>query len=180
MSRIKRCPKCGHRNPEQADLCEVCGEFLGLVMPETVSDPVEPEPVVPDPADGSPPATPERATRMETAAPSLLYLELPTPAGHRSYPVRSGQIVGQAHPTSLAQVQIEPLPGVDRIHRQHGRFDWRDGEWRVTALDQRLFGSDFTNSTVLNGQRLAPGDSYPLGNSDRLALAGVLFTVRIA
>jgi hypothetical protein len=178
MLRIKRCPKCGHRNPEPADLCEVCEEFLGLVAPETVSDPVEPEPVVPDPADGSPPATPGRVTQVETAAPSLLYLE--SPAGHRNYPVKPGDIVGQAHPTSLAQVQIESLPGVDRIHRQHGRFDWRDGQWHVTALDQRPFGSDFTNSTVLNGQRLAPGDSQPIQSGARLTLAGVLFTVRIA
>jgi hypothetical protein len=178
MSRIKRCPKCGHRNPESADLCEVCGEFLGLVAPETVADP-EPERAVPDPAlPASTSGVPVRVTQVETAAPSLLYLE--SPAGQRSYPVKPGDIVGQAHATSAAQVQIEPLPGAQCIHRQHGRFDWRDGQWYITALDQRPFGSDFTNSTVLNGQRLAPGDSQSLGNGDRLVLAGVLFTVRIA
>lgn len=179
MSRVKRCPKCGHRNSEQADLCEVCEEFLGLVAPETVQDPVEPERVALDPIPTEPPpAASGRITQVETAAPPRLYLE--TPAGQRAYPVKSGDIVGQAHATSAAQVQIEPLPGAQCIHRQHCRFDWRDGQWHVTALDQRLLGSDFTNSTVLSGQRLVPGDSRPLRSGDRLALAGVLFTVRIA
>lgn len=179
MSRIKRCPKCGHRNPEPADLCEVCEEFLGLVAPETIADP-EPERAVPDPTrPASTSAAPGRVTQVETAAASLLYLE--SPAGQRTYPVKPGDIVGQAHATNAAQVQIDPLlPGAPCIHRQHGRFDWRDGQWYVTALDQRPFGSDFTNSTVLNGQHLAPGDSRPLQPGARLSLAGVLFTVRIA
>lgn len=178
MSCIKSCPKCGHRNPEPADLCEACEEFLGLVAPETVADP-EPEQVIPDlTALASTPAASGRVTQVESTAPSLLYLE--SPAGHRTYSVKSGDIVGQAHATSTAQVQIESLPGAQCIHRQHGRFDWRDGQWYVTTLDQRSFGSDFTNSTVLNGHHLAPGTSQPIQPGARLVLAGVLFTVRIA
>ena len=91
MSRIKRCPKCGHHNPEPADLCEVCEEFLGLVAPETVADP-EPERAVPDPAHpASNSAASGRVTQVETAAPALLYLE--SPAGQRTYPVKPGDIV---------------------------------------------------------------------------------------
>lgn len=178
---IKDCPRCLHANPEEAFVCEACGEFLGAVQPREAEAPPPVEPVddgIVPPASDSGETT--RATRPQ-GGEALLYLEMLDTGD--CYRIEHGNLLGQEYPGNPAQVQIGQLPNSDRIrliHRRHCRFEFESERWWITPLDQRAFGSDFTNTTDLNERRLHPDRRHPLNDGDRLELAGVVFTVRIA
>lgn len=183
---LKLCPRCRHPNPENAFVCEVCDEFIGDVQPQEAalsqdaadSGPVEGE-GEPSPSSPSHGETPS-VTRQEPAT-TLLYLEMP--ATGDSYRIGHDDQLGQQHPDSPAEVQIQytlHCDNIRQIHRQHCRFEFESGRWWLIPLDQRQFGRSFTNSTRLNDKRLAPGQRYPLSTGDRLNLAGVDFLARVA
>lgn len=188
---VRICPRFGHANPEDALECATCGEFLGMENP------------VPAPSGGiEGPSHPEAGTSGEPveerdshsrsgngqmSLPSegaerpgpgpAFYLEVP--GSNLIYTVRDGAVVGQAHPTSTAEVQLSDLSDVNYVHRRHCRFDFCDARWQCTPLDQRRFGRDFTNPTFLNGQRLDLDQPSIVTNGDRLTLSSFDLTVRI-
>jgi hypothetical protein len=153
---VKICPRCGLANSELAEQCEHDNEFLGVIPATPYKEkPPAPETVLPD--------FPGRA----------LYLEI-TGAG-KCLEVRDGWVIGQAHPSSRAEIQLAEVPGVNYIHRQHCRFSFQDDQWRVLAIKQAAF----TNPTFVNNRGLAPGESAVLRNGDRIALADTVLHARI-
>ena len=125
----------------------------------------EPEPHAAQP-EPEPAETPEPIPTM--------FLEAGSASG-QVFEVREGYVVGQAHPTSMAQIQLTDFPGVTYVHRNHCSFTFKDRKWNVTAIEQQAY----TNPTFLNQQRLAPGETRPLRNGDRLTLSGLTLTIRI-
>jgi hypothetical protein len=77
-------------------------------------------------------------------------------------------VLGRSHPDSPIQpdCDIGPLDPEGRVSRQHAVIDLRDGHLVVTDL-----GSP--NGTVVDGRRLEPHQSAPLGMRARLEFAGV-------
>ncbi|HUW62683.1 MAG TPA: FHA domain-containing protein [Candidatus Bathyarchaeia archaeon] len=132
---------------------------------ESAQDEPEPEPEMCEPQP-EPAATPEP---MPT-----LFLETGTASG-QVFEVREAYVVGQAHPSSTAQIQLADLPGVAYVHRSHCSFAFKDRKWHVTPIEQQTY----TNPTLVNQQRVPPGESCPLRNGDRLTLSGLTLTVRI-
>lgn len=194
---IKICPKCGHTNPEYENACTVCTYFIGMETPVAASTaatkaaktpPSEAAPAPNSPSvDTSSPHAQSDATTSDSstavapvrrfAARPSLYLQ----AGgtEQVFEICDGWVVGQAHPTSTAQLQLRDLPSITYVHRQHCQFTLREARWHVTALDQVSHGRDFTNPTLVNQTKLAPGETHALRNGDQLSLAGVKLVVRI-
>ncbi len=184
---VKICPKCGRANPEYENLCGECQQFIG--MEPAVPKPAAPPPTASEPADAAaqpnPVAAPETApaTRPEEPpqapkAPPACYLSLN--GSGQVFTLQDGSVLGQAHASSHATVQIPAeIDGVEYVHRQHCRFAYRDGRWRVQALDQTPFNQDFTNPTRVNQHLVTPGSWHPLGDGDELRLSGVSFQVKI-
>lgn len=177
---VKICPRCGRPNDELSEACESDGEFLGMV-PATPAEGTSAgefgESSAPSGPDESMPEAAELAQAPATdwfgQPRQLLYLDVA--ANGQCHEIQDGWVIGQAHPTSQAQVQLEDVPGLSYVHRSHCRFDLHDGRWHVTAVAQ----PSYTNPTFLNRQRLAPGQSMPLRNGDRLVLSNVALNVRI-
>lgn len=170
---VKICPRCGHQNDELAEACDQDGEFLGMV-PSTL---LRPEPLPPTPA--APAAAPKPASAPQVAVTQrfdtptqLLYLETST---GETVQIGHGQVLGQAHPSSSAHVQLHDLPGLNYVHRSHCLFEFVDNAWRITAIAQ----PEYTNPTFVNGKRIAPGEHAPLRNGDKLMLSNVALSVRI-
>jgi len=185
---VRECPKCGHKNPEEEQICSGpnCGEFLGFVDPTPITkvkrkphqdletgtahsfptnQPLSPHPSNVEGKEQSHPVT----TRYESQA--MLYLKCS--ASGKAHMVHPGWIMGQSHPTSQANIQISGVPGVNFIHRHHCRFDHDNGRWFVTAIDQQ----SFTNPTIVNDQKLAPGQNCVIKHGDKLTLVNTTFTV---
>lgn len=168
---VKICPQCQAINPEYENICTQCGQFIGMETP--VARP-QPKPA----AKAKPKTAPPAATQRFDPAAVCFYLE--APGSDTVYTIHHGDVLGQAHPSSAAQVQIDAnLQGSEFIHRQHCRFECKDGIWYVTALDQKAFQRDFTNPTFVNQHRLAPNTRQALKDGDRLGLSGVFLQVKI-
>jgi hypothetical protein len=195
---VKICPRDGHRNPETAHVCEVCGEFLGAIAPqEEVAAPEREPEVVGDvdeipAADGAsqgeqapthptPPQSGSRPTRAE-APGALLYLE--NSFSQEVYPVRCHDMLGREDPDSPAQVRIRPVagcPSIEEIHRRHCVFEFDAQQWWLIPLDQQEFGGRFTNTTSVNARPVRCGQRHALHDGDvlRFSHSGVGFNVRI-
>ena len=186
MRYVKICPRCGRENDELNEACENDGEFLGMVPATIGSDRPSIPSVAPleEPACAAPPpADPQSATSPHGAASvavtprfqqptHVLYVE--TAAGV-SHEVRNGSVIGQAHPSSAAHIQLEGLPGVNFVHRSHCMFEYRADGWYVAAIAQ----PNYTNPTFVNQKRIAPGQNVRLRNGDKLALSNVTLNIRI-
>jgi len=194
---VKICPKCGHTNPEYENACTVCTYFIGMETPvaasaaavKTASSHAEenagsdkpPAAEIPtcqeqNAANAVPHEAAAAPVRRFAARPSL-YLQ--ASGSEQVFEVRDGWVVGQAHPTSTAQLQLRDLPSIAYVHRQHCQFTLREATWYITAIDQTPRGRDFTNPTLVNQTKLAPGETHALHNGDQLSLAGVKLVVRI-
>lgn len=197
---VKICPKCRHSNPEYENICARCQQFIG--MESAVPKPAAPiqdnkttELPLSEAADAAPSETSaakekaDPAQRKEVSEPVqthpemekkplALYLEI---AGSQQIlTINSGNIVGQAHASSLAQVQIKDnVNGVEYIHRQHCRFDLLGEKWYLYPLDQSQFQQSFTNPTQLNQHIISPEERRLITNGDELQMSGVKFIVRI-
>ncbi len=157
LEYVKKCPKCGHENPESEFNCTFCD--ASLVMVEAVR------------ASGLGCAC-SSCSPVETQ--SLFSLEIPGTAIR--YNVKNGDVIGQDHHTSDAEIKLSGIDGVNFVHRRHCRFEVNcSGEWFVTPIIQE----DFSNPTNLNIQRLEPGQRYKITNGDKLTLGPVTFQVRI-
>ncbi|MEW5722302.1 MAG: FHA domain-containing protein [Thermodesulfobacteriota bacterium] len=164
---VKVCPKCGVSSSEGLNTCPGCGFFLGLVR-------AVPRPQEGPPAPGSEPEPPGPSPEAESREKEEPRLFLESVATGASYEVRSGQTVGQAHPTSRAQVQMSGIPNINFVSREHCRFDFEDGAWFVTALPSAL------NGASINQVPLAPGGRVRVRSGDELLLANVPFRVGTA
>ncbi len=187
---VKICPRCGRANPEYENLCADCQQFIGM------------EPAVPRPTDGGqrgaepdsvdatagrpPPEAPLQTAQptepqglpQAPAAPPTFYLSLN--GEDRTFTLQDGSVMGQAYPGSPATVQIPAgVNGVEYVHRQHCRFEYRDARWRVQPLDQAPFNQTFTNPTRVNRHLVPPGTWHLLADGDELRLSGVSFHIKI-
>jgi len=191
---VRICPN-GHENPDYDTRCGSCPEYIGDIEPQRKRD-IPPIPGSREVSDNQPPATfvPEAKPQLDSSATlkpqisvtkrqeqghQLLYLEM-TITGVK-FPVRPGQVIGQEHPTSVADVLLPNVPGTgtDYIHRRHCSFDVDGDQWYITPLDQRPFGSDFTNPTYVNGALVSPGARAVVRSGDRLTLVNVTFVINI-
>ncbi|MFH1137140.1 MAG: FHA domain-containing protein [Pseudomonadota bacterium] len=172
---VKPCPQCGLRNPEHEDVCPQCGQFLGLVRPVVLEREVAAAPDNHPAPDAGPPGDDRSAAAGPGPAPGPAEprLVLESLANGRTFQVLSGQTVGQAHPTSRAEVQMSGVPDLNYVSRHHCRFDFEEGGWSVTCLPAAL------NGLTLRGNQLAPGGRAPARDGDRLELANVPFIIRI-
>jgi pSer/pThr/pTyr-binding forkhead associated (FHA) protein len=171
---VRICPRCGRPNPEYENLCAACDQFIG--MEPAVAAPA-PAPTGGDDGAGADGAdTP--ATRRYTPLAESFFLRLES--ADLLLTVRPGSVLGQAHPTSDADLQVpDAVEGSDFLHRRHCRFEREAQRWTVTALDQSAYGSEFTNPTFVNQHRLAAGATHPLQDGDELRLSGLTFVVRM-
>ncbi len=172
---VRLCPACQQVNAEYAHTCSRCGQFIGLESPVAAptADPTTPLPA----ADPTPPPVAAAAASSPTVTQRYPACVLEAVDGQR-HPVQSGWVVGQAHPSSAAQVQLQGA-GTAFVHRSHCQLHYNGTTWEVTALDQQVLGGTFTNPTVVNRIPLAPGSQQALQHGDNLALSGVLLRVLI-
>lgn len=191
MSYVKVCPKCKSPNPEDADLCEADGEFLGTVPPTWQAEVRMPDPPV---ARDAPPPDREKVPQPSVAGmagadkTAITARWEPAPTLQLEWPehgvlltLRGGETLGQEHPSRLADIPLSPsLPGVGQVHRLHARIVCENSVWQVIAIDQKIHGSSFTNPTFVNNIRVLPGTGCPLRHGDTLTLSGVALNVRIA
>lgn len=188
---IKVCPLCGHHNPEWDDICggSGCNQFLGMITPvlansvekqtdENATDGRQDMPL-PQPVNTSASSEkeqPHHETRQEQQKITkrfrpVIYLECP--ANSKIYEIESGQVIGQAHPTSGAHVQLSDIPNINYVSREHCLFNFDNGQWYVTAIKTA------TNQTCVNQRLVERGVRMPIRNGDRLAMANVIFQIRI-
>ncbi len=156
---IKICPHCGHENPEYENLCSTCGHFIA--MENAVSK-----------------AAPLLATETTATSASAFYLHVEQNA--QIFTVKPGWVIGQAHSSSSAQIQLPAtLEGCEFVHRQHARFTYQEQRWYITPLDQQAFQRAFTNPSFLNQHPLTPGQSYAVQDGDRLVLSKIALLVKM-
>ena len=173
---VKICPQCGQHSPEHEGVCPHCGQFLGLVRPVLQERDPAPDLVVEQSRFGSGENGERFTMRLVPAgAPEKVepVLILESLEGDRIFRVLSGQTVGQAHPTSSAEVQMTGIPNLNYVSRQHCRFDFESGDWYVTCLPSAL------NGLTLRGAELSTGGRALVRDGDRLEMANVPFLVRI-
>jgi len=173
---VKICPRCGTPNPEYENLCSECGQFVG--MEPSVPRPAEaptPPPAPPEEPPSPPPRPTPAATSVEVGSCWLEPL-----FGGEILTVRSGAVLGQAHESNDAELQIPAtVDGSAYLHRRHCRLDREGDGWYLTAIDQAAFGRDFTNPTRVNEETLAPGERRQVGDGDELRLSDLRFRVKI-
>lgn len=179
---VKICPKCGHYNPEDAITCEKekCAHYLAMEQSQLKPEEAEHSSPVPGAltSDIASVSTneyighrQERGPVTQVCVQQVLYLdhkELPNPIE-----VQSGCVVGQKHPGSRADVQIDGIQNVNYISREHCHFNCVDGIWSVLVLPET------TNPTTLNQRRISKGEEVPISNGDQLVMANVGFQIRI-
>ena len=143
MSRIKVCPVCGERNPEDAFDCGRCGELLL------------------GPAQDEPPPGP---TALEPASPSAtvferkLLLRLEAPDGSGGLELESGALIGREASGG------EWLARRQTVSRRHARVRHDGTQWFIEDL-----GS--TNGTWVNERLVKPGTPCPIRPGDSVALS---------
>lgn len=180
---VKICPVCGYKNSEDSDVCIQDKVYLGMVPTvreediDSISESVAKELVDNSEQPAALPTVPEPDNKIQFKIPAVLYLEID--GMKQVFPVKPGDIAGQAYPGNTASIQISDVPFVKYVHRQHCQFDVQNSEWTVTALDQGRFGKDFTNPTRLNGELLKLGTPYPLKQGDQLVLGKLTLNLRL-
>jgi hypothetical protein len=188
VTYIKICPNCGHHNAE-IPKCSKCKYFIGDVdsVPACEasgnisddSDSAEPDDhEQPHKTNGYDDTCSVQEEQPHTLGGPKTTMFSPTPMlsleySGCSYDVEPGTIMGKADATSSANLQIPGLPNY--IHRRHCRFDFQNGQWQVTAIENE----EFTNPTFVNSNKVQPNQSLPLKNGDRLILCDVSFNVRM-
>lgn len=175
LKYVKICPRCGHANDEFSETCAVDGEFLGMApaVPAAATSDSVTEENVSAPAENATVETRQPETQQIGVPSRVLYLDIA--ANGDCHEIHDGWVIGQAHPTSQAEVQLEGIPGINFVHRRHCRFENREDGWYVIALEQ----PSYTNPTFINQEKVEPGQGRRLRNGDRLGLSNVIVNVRI-
>ncbi|OEU66981.1 MAG: hypothetical protein BBJ57_05175 [Desulfobacterales bacterium PC51MH44] len=177
LEHIKICPKCGHHNPEWEEVCcdESCDQFLGMVEPIAASSVADVNQKVGTSTDGFPSYVPQKSDQQAAVTKRLLQpiLYLEHSESSKIFEIHAGHIVGQAHPTSRAHIQMSNIPNINFVSREHCQFDFENGHWFVTAIRTA------TNPTYLNQLLIRLGERMPIKNGDRLLMSNVPFQVRV-
>ncbi len=169
---VRICPRCGNANPEYENVCSTCNQFIGMEAAAPAQRSMEGQ------IAGAPKSESAQATRRYVPVAESFFLQLPET--ELLLTVGPGNLLGQAHASGDAQLQIpESVDGSRYLHRRHCRFEREQESWLVIALDQRQYGSEFTNPTFVNQHRLAPGSRHVLKDGDQLRLSGLTFSVRM-
>jgi len=195
MNYVKVCPRCRHRNDEQARICESCDEMLLGVRPEPLQDERLSEDASPavalrgageviqlddlanTPEPARPPQPVQKTRGMDTEALTLEFTR-----GKRVFVIRSGQVLGRDDGTAdLGRANIPTDAGIDVgcVSRWHCRFHREDGHWYVTPLHDRRSELAKPNPTWIGSNRLGVSQPYVLRNGDLLRLADVELRVLI-
>jgi hypothetical protein len=145
----KICSKCGTVNSAEGFLCITPGCNTGIAFEKVV----------------------QGVEKPGMAPPRRIYIE--NPHLLHTVEVQSGQTVGQAHPTSKADVQLSGIPNIEYVSRSHCRFEFDGSTWIVTALPST------TNKTAVNGQIVPKGQGLPVRNGDMVIMASIPFRIRI-
>ena len=187
---VRVCPKCAEFEPEYEVTCSHCGHFLGAeaVVPRPAKAPDQPAAQESKPA---PPPEPASQTSEQVSgqakATAVLYLELPN--NGEVLAANSGDIIGQSHESSTAQLQIPTeIPGSQFVHRYHCRVEQSQSlneqgnssiSWWITPLSQASQGSEFTNPTSINQQKVNPDRKVMVKDGDIISLSGIQLKVCI-
>lgn len=178
-SYVRICRRCNAEEPEYEMTCSQCDEFLGAEAAVPKSDPNQPEYEEKVPTELSQQKTEtDQASRISDA---VFYLEVKQTG--EVLTIHSGDIIGQQHERSQAQVQLSgAIPGCECLHRYHCKMICNSGQlsemtWWILALDQTRYGSPFTNPTQLNQTTLTPGERTRLYDGDQLKLSGLCLKV---
>ncbi len=147
---VKVCPQCNAVSDESEMLCKGCGNYLGGVSITALSN----------------------LPGQEATAKGEAECHIECLSTGKCFKIRSGDVVGQAHPSSDVRIQLDGIPGVEYISRRHCRFDFHDDAWFVTALE------DVLNPTFYNRVRMAPGGQVRVRDGGILTLAAASFRVR--
>lgn len=185
---LRICPQCRYENPEHEYQCQQCGLFIGM-EPAILANPVIGDPITPTIHEQQPPAINSEPLTdwswnaahlpqiADDASPDTIELEC------LGYPlvltVPKGATIGQQHHQQGADIPIPSEIAESRyLHRRHCRIDKENGRWWLTAIEQSVFGRDFTNPTRINDLSLAPGERQELHEGDLLRLSGLRMRVR--
>lgn len=162
MSNTLRCPNCRHNNPSDGTECEICGTALGS---ETTiwkkSDLLEIER----------PAVTTTEFKKQTL---YLYVagadnQAPLQISDRS-PVVLGRGADNV-PAPNQAIDLTPFHAYSLgVSRQHALITYDEVGYTLEDL-----GS--SNGTLLNGNRLVPGQAYPLRSGDYMQLGELLMLV---
>ena len=207
---VKVCPKCKHPNPEYLNVCEQCQQFIAMEVPSAKTSSVEKSSVEKSSVENAsleasfePPSRVKNSTQSnKKTAPaittettetnsiaatklskvaknqSLVYLEIA--ATGQLLSIKSGEVMGQEHPTGIAEVKVpSSIEGAEYIHRQHCRFDYHKGHWFILPIEQSQYQQDFTNPTMLNRKMLSADSQHQLADGDVIHLSAVKFSVRL-
>ena len=184
MSQFVRiCPRCQTQNPEYEHICTSCGQFIAMESPVVVdAKKIEVEKTAEESTAATPtlekPATASVTSEPVTDTTPSIYLELRT-ADRPLFTVKSGWIMGQAHPDNRAEIQIpNHIADSQFVHRCHCRFLYKDNHWYVQALDQKRYQGQFTNPTLVNDVPMSPDKARQIKNGDILRLSGLYFQVK--
>lgn len=142
--------------------------------PRTLEDAPDSIPVAPDPFAGGPPAPVTGGGRMRPAWKVTFYVTSPS-QGVITLDVWRVTVLGRADPMSAFRPDLDYGPyGAMRcgVSRRHALL--RPTEDALSIIDQHS-----TNGTWVNGQRLTPGQGFPLTDGDVIELGGLRMILRI-
>lgn len=180
---VRICPRCGRANPEFENACSACGHFIGMepAIPQirSVEAGASSKLASVDADQDVPEEHPSDVTQVQGAAAvdESFYLEHVT--SDQIFTIRPGTVMGQAHDTSQAEVQVPvDIDGSEYLHRRHCQFERQEGKWIVIPLNQADCDQEFVNPTYVNKRQVTPGEHQVLNDGDVLRLSGVSFSVR--
>ncbi len=180
------CSQCGNPNVPGAVFCENCGASLGpssgqpqpglptilATEPPAAAQPPQPawqQPVTPQqqPPAWQQPASPQPP--MPPAGAMALTGRLVIVANGTSIAIPSGKpeaVIGREDPVSgvFPEIDMEPHDGLSHgVGRRHAKLSIQGGQVYLEDLNS-------VNHTHLRGQKLVPGQKYPLNDGDELVL----------
>lgn len=157
------CSACGYPNTPGEQFCQNCGVQLA---PVASIPPPPPQPIAADQ-----PARPEVAPLPASVGKLLVVasqVEIPLPVGKAEILVGRSDPVRDIYPDVDLALYGGEQAGVSRLHL---RMVYRPEGVQIEDLNS-------TNFTYLNGQRLQPGQWYPLQPGDILRLGRLTLEFR--
>jgi len=146
---LDRCPSCGYRNSPDDVFCQNCGARLTTAA-------AAPHGLPPQPAE---PATVEDRHKLVikfvvSASQAAILLDMD----------RNEWLIGRSDPVRGVFPEVDLGPhGGDKsgVSRRHARLVTQAGQCLISDLNS-------TNFTFLNGEKLQPGELYPLKHGDEI------------
>ena len=184
------CPSCGHENVFGSAFCENCGVQLAQAP---VQQPAPQQPPPQQPAYEPPPAQPPVQQPASEPPPAQPPVQQPAsePPGQSPAPIPSAPpigttagrlviqksnvslqlpagkqeiIIGREDPVSgiFPDIDLDPHGGQDTgVGRQHAKITIQGGQTYIEDLSS-------VNGTLVNKQRITPGQPVPINNGDEL------------